>query len=114
MNKWVRPSVYDQDALADQILLEQFLGDLEDCIQHWVWWHLPQNCKEALRLAKAFAISEGEYGQEWPTSRPGSSSSREGDKSWPLSKVRPRETVYFWCCKMGHFSKDCQGGSVER
>ncbi|KYO26697.1 hypothetical protein Y1Q_0019170 [Alligator mississippiensis] len=33
LNKWVNPTVYDRDTLADQILLEQFQNDLEERTQ---------------------------------------------------------------------------------
>ncbi|KYO34788.1 hypothetical protein Y1Q_0010529 [Alligator mississippiensis] len=46
-NKWLSPASCDQDALADQILLEQFINDLEERTQHWVRQHSPCNCKEA-------------------------------------------------------------------
>ncbi|KYO48928.1 hypothetical protein Y1Q_0020269 [Alligator mississippiensis] len=47
----------------DQVLLEQFLWDLEEDTQRWVQRHQPWTCEEALRLAEAFANSENEKGQ---------------------------------------------------
>lgn len=45
MSKWLQPTVYDRDGLANQVLLEQFLADLKEGTQHWVRHHMPQNSK---------------------------------------------------------------------
>ncbi|KYO26198.1 hypothetical protein Y1Q_0002006 [Alligator mississippiensis] len=36
LDKWVSPAGQDQEALADQIVLEQFQKDLEERMQRWV------------------------------------------------------------------------------
>lgn len=77
--------MYDQDVLANQILLEQFLGDLENRTQSWVQQYLPQNCEKALQLA--FAVSEGEYAQEQPVRSQGGTTPREGGKKHSPSKI---------------------------
>lgn len=64
MNKCVPPEQVDWAALADQILLEQFMRDLEGKTQLWVWRHLPRTAEEALIVAEAFAASEVEHLQE--------------------------------------------------
>lgn len=61
LNKWINPVVYDQDALADQILLEQFQNDLEEWTQCWVCQHSPGTYEEAMKLAEAFTASEVGY-----------------------------------------------------
>ncbi|KYO28762.1 hypothetical protein Y1Q_0004423 [Alligator mississippiensis] len=64
LDKWVSPAGQDQEALADQIVLEQFQNDLEERTQLWVRQHTPQTCEEALRLAEAFTASEAYYPRE--------------------------------------------------
>lgn len=64
MNKWLNPEIYDREKVAYQNVLEQLLKDLEENTQNWVRRHLLQNCKEALKLAEAFAFSENESTRE--------------------------------------------------
>ncbi|KYO42761.1 hypothetical protein Y1Q_0016157 [Alligator mississippiensis] len=61
LNKWVNPARQDREALADQIVLEQFQNDLEERTQRWVRQHAPLTCEEALKLAEAFMASEASY-----------------------------------------------------
>lgn len=56
--------MFNREALADQILLEQFVRDSENDTQLWVKRHLPRSSKEALRIVETFAASESEIGKE--------------------------------------------------
>lgn len=47
-----------RNTLADQVVLEQLLNDLEERTQRWVRQHFPRNCEEALKLAMVFVASE--------------------------------------------------------
>ncbi|KYO26053.1 hypothetical protein Y1Q_0003813 [Alligator mississippiensis] len=64
LDKWVSPAGLDREALADQIVLEQFQNDLEERTQCWVRQHTPHTCDEALKLAEAFTASEASYLRE--------------------------------------------------
>lgn len=48
LKKWLPLSCYDCDVVLDQILLRQFIWDLEEDTQRWVCRHQPHNCEEAL------------------------------------------------------------------
>ncbi|KYO27710.1 hypothetical protein Y1Q_0005267 [Alligator mississippiensis] len=62
LQKWLPAGKFNREGVLDQILLEQFLWDLEEDTQRWVWRHQPQSSEEALRLAEAFSNSEKERG----------------------------------------------------
>ncbi|KYO23616.1 hypothetical protein Y1Q_0002256 [Alligator mississippiensis] len=64
LDKWVSPAGQDREALADQIVLEQFQNDLEERTQRWVQQHTPRTCEEALKLAEAFTASGANYPRE--------------------------------------------------
>lgn len=51
--------------ICDQILLEQFLLDLDENTQRWVRCHHPESLVEALRLEENFDSAQGENGCEW-------------------------------------------------
>lgn len=97
MSKWLWPATYIQDALANQVLLELFLADLEKGTQCWVQHHMPQNSKETLCLTKAFALSEVEYR---------SSGSCDSEKKQSLSTSGVRNVTCSHCVKTRHMSKD--------
>lgn len=59
------PASISREVLVDQILLEQFLRDLEEGTQLWVRCHLPRSVEEALRIAEAFPTTEIEPSKEW-------------------------------------------------
>lgn len=58
------PTSVNREMLADQILLEQFIRDLEEEMQLWVRKHLPRSTEEALRTVEAFAASRAEPSKE--------------------------------------------------
>ncbi|KYO40877.1 hypothetical protein Y1Q_0004202 [Alligator mississippiensis] len=62
--KWINLAMYDREAVVDQIILEQFLDDLEGRTHQWVRQHSTSSCEEALKLAEAFAASEGFFPKE--------------------------------------------------
>ncbi|KYO24377.1 hypothetical protein Y1Q_0004383 [Alligator mississippiensis] len=62
--KWINLATCDREAVVDQIILEQVLDDLERRTQQWVRQHSPSSCEEALKLAEAFAASEGFFPKE--------------------------------------------------
>ncbi|KYO27759.1 hypothetical protein Y1Q_0005304 [Alligator mississippiensis] len=62
LNKWLPAGKFERVGVMDQILLEQFIWDLEEDAQRWVRRHQPQTSEEALCLAEAFANSEREWG----------------------------------------------------
>lgn len=64
LDKWVPPGQVDQASLAAQILLEQFIKDLDNEMQLWVCWHLPKMAEEALRVAEDFMASEVKHVRE--------------------------------------------------
>lgn len=64
LDKWVSPVGPEREALADQIILEQFQNDLEERMQHWVRQHSPRFCEEALKLAEAFTALKASYPRE--------------------------------------------------
>lgn len=103
LNKWPKLAVYDQDRLADQILLEQFLKDLKENTQKWVRRHLLQNYKEALRLAEVFALSESEYPRERSTKSYLSPIGRGEEKQRDPSRWVPEDVT---CSLGGHISWD--------
>ncbi|KYO19274.1 hypothetical protein Y1Q_0016276 [Alligator mississippiensis] len=70
LDKWVPPGKIDWATLADQILLEQFIKDLEEDTQLWVRHHLLQTAMEALQIVEAFVASEGEVLMEKRTEAP--------------------------------------------
>ncbi|KYO34768.1 hypothetical protein Y1Q_0010510 [Alligator mississippiensis] len=79
MDKWVPPRKVDWAALADQILLKQFMKDLEEDTQLWVHRHLPRTATEALRIVEAFVASEGEALRE-KTYRSSATTSKKEDE----------------------------------
>ncbi|KYO35402.1 hypothetical protein Y1Q_0007985 [Alligator mississippiensis] len=62
--KYINLATCDREAVVDQIILEQFLDDLEGHMQQWVRQHSPSSCEEALKLAEAFVASEGFFPKE--------------------------------------------------
>ncbi|KYO47466.1 hypothetical protein Y1Q_0019603 [Alligator mississippiensis] len=94
LDKWVSPVGHDQEALADQIVLEQFQNDLEERTQRWVWQHTPQNCEEALRLAEAFSALEAYYPRERRSQGPLVAAPRELERRRPPDRGTPRDTVF--------------------
>ncbi|KYO41424.1 hypothetical protein Y1Q_0006239 [Alligator mississippiensis] len=114
LDKWVIPAGQDREALADQIVLEQFQNDLEERTQRWVRQHTPRTCDEALKLAEAFMASEASYPRE--RQNPGYSlvSPKEPERRRPPSRGATRETMCFQCGRNGHFSRECPNQAVER
>lgn len=60
MEKWLRPTATPKKEICDQILLEQFLTDLEENTQRWLRCHCPKSSTEALQLAKDFNCDQEE------------------------------------------------------
>ncbi|KYO32335.1 hypothetical protein Y1Q_0002407 [Alligator mississippiensis] len=92
LDKWVSPAGHDWEALADQIVLEQFQNDLEERTQRWVWQHTPRNCEEALRLAEAFSASEAYYPRERRSQGPSVAAPREPERKRLPDRGTPRDT----------------------
>lgn len=46
------------ESVLDVIVLEQFITDLEEGTQQWVYWHQLQSVAEALNMAEAYAEAE--------------------------------------------------------
>uniref|UniRef100_A0A7M4F1R7 SCAN box domain-containing protein n=1 Tax=Crocodylus porosus TaxID=8502 RepID=A0A7M4F1R7_CROPO len=63
-DKWLRPQEVSKVDLCDQILLEQFLMDLDHGTQWWVRCHCPKSSAGALRLAEDYDSAQGEGDQE--------------------------------------------------
>uniref|UniRef100_A0A7M4FRQ8 SCAN box domain-containing protein n=1 Tax=Crocodylus porosus TaxID=8502 RepID=A0A7M4FRQ8_CROPO len=60
MNKWLRPEAVSKEDICDQILLEQFLTDLDEDTQKWVRCHCPTSSQEALQVAEQFDMAQGD------------------------------------------------------
>ncbi|KYO17363.1 hypothetical protein Y1Q_0019995 [Alligator mississippiensis] len=107
LDKWVNPAGQDREALADQIVLEQFQNDLDERTQCWVRQHTQLTCEEALKLVEAFTASEASYPQERKS--PGYSlvDLKEPERRCPPGQGATRETVGFWSGRKGHFSREC-------
>uniref|UniRef100_A0A7M4E7Q3 SCAN box domain-containing protein n=1 Tax=Crocodylus porosus TaxID=8502 RepID=A0A7M4E7Q3_CROPO len=65
MMKWLRPAETTKEEICDQVLLEQFLMDLEDDTQQWVRCHGPTTSLQALQLAEQYTAAQAGW-------RPGS------------------------------------------
>uniref|UniRef100_A0A7M4EE19 SCAN box domain-containing protein n=1 Tax=Crocodylus porosus TaxID=8502 RepID=A0A7M4EE19_CROPO len=59
LNKWLRPELLSKEQVYEQILLEQFINDLEEDTQRWVKCHCPTSSREALQLAEQFDTAQG-------------------------------------------------------
>ncbi|KYO35060.1 hypothetical protein Y1Q_0000962 [Alligator mississippiensis] len=105
LNKWLSPTSCDRDTLADEIMLEQFMNDLEEHTQLWVHQHSPRNCDEALKLVEAFAASEVSYSRERHNPAPPTLSLRDLEKRQPMFKGMTRDMVCFRCRKGATFPK---------
>lgn len=92
--------------VIDQVLLEEFLWDLEDEMQTWVRQHQPRNCEEALRLVEAFSVSENERSHGQGLQAPVINPIQEEEKMGP-QKGMVRGTVCYHCGKVSHVSKEC-------
>lgn len=100
--------MYDREGLKDQILLEQFLGDLEDNTQCWMRCYLHQYCEEAMRLVEAFAVSERDYVRDWANCSTRSSNPQEDERCHDPSQHRPRKVICYKCGKIAHIGKECR------
>uniref|UniRef100_A0A7M4EAI7 SCAN box domain-containing protein n=1 Tax=Crocodylus porosus TaxID=8502 RepID=A0A7M4EAI7_CROPO len=63
-NKWLQPEATSKEGICDQILLEQFMADLDEDTQRWVRCHCPTSSLEALQLAEHFDMAQGEMRRE--------------------------------------------------
>uniref|UniRef100_A0A7M4FVI7 SCAN box domain-containing protein n=1 Tax=Crocodylus porosus TaxID=8502 RepID=A0A7M4FVI7_CROPO len=58
--RWLRPEVASKEQIVDQILMEQFINDLEEETRKWVRCHCPASSREALQWAEQFDAAQGE------------------------------------------------------
>ncbi|KYO42278.1 hypothetical protein Y1Q_0022149 [Alligator mississippiensis] len=114
LDKWVNPVGSDREDLTDQIVLEQFQNDLEERTQRWVRQHSPQNCEEALKLAKAFTAAEASYPRERRSLGPMPVVPKEVEWRRPLIRGPGREVVCFHCGQNGHISRECPSQPAEQ
>ncbi|KYO22925.1 hypothetical protein Y1Q_0005440 [Alligator mississippiensis] len=92
LDKWVNPAGHDREALADQIVREQFQNDLEERTQRWVWQHTPLTCEEALKLAEAFTALEASYPRERKSPGYSPVNPKEPERRRPPGRGATRET----------------------
>ncbi|KYO44688.1 hypothetical protein Y1Q_0016810 [Alligator mississippiensis] len=113
LQKWLPAGKFDRAGVLDQILLEQFLWDLEEDTQRWVRRHQPRSSEEALRLAEAFSNSEKERG-----SGQGFRVSRESSVGPPLRSLTPSPSATMQCQKQTaerrKKKKKRGGGKIEK
>lgn len=114
LQKWVPPQSYHQEGLADQVLLEQFLANSEEETQKWVRCHSPKNSEEALQLAEAFVVSEGEYTRDRSFRNNGGGGCQEEEQHRDTGRGAIKNVLCYWCNHMGHISKECTQASREQ
>ncbi|KYO36857.1 hypothetical protein Y1Q_0020884 [Alligator mississippiensis] len=112
--KWINLATCDREAVVDQIILEQFLDDLEGCTQQWVQQHSPSSCKEALELAEAFRASEGLFPKERCIPAHTLGGVKEVEKKKGPIRGPVLDIICFHCGKMGRFTRECPSCSQER
>uniref|UniRef100_A0A7M4FGW5 SCAN box domain-containing protein n=1 Tax=Crocodylus porosus TaxID=8502 RepID=A0A7M4FGW5_CROPO len=99
LNKWLRPELLSKEQVYDQILLEQFINDLEEDTQ-----------RESLQLAEQFNTAQGSCrqvktakGTEAPVNK--SIDFKMGRKKTPLN------LACFTCRQKGHIARNRPRGS---
>lgn len=58
LERWIQPHGKTITEVLDLFASEQFLTDLGEETEKWVWQHQPQTMEEALRLAESFMVAE--------------------------------------------------------
>ncbi|KYO42818.1 hypothetical protein Y1Q_0016198 [Alligator mississippiensis] len=105
LQKWLPAGKFDRVVVLDQILLEQFLWDLEEDTQKWVQRHQLQTSEEVLCLAAAFTNSEKERGSGRGLRTPKENLVQEGERRSGPKRGSPKGVVCYRCERMGHISQ---------
>lgn len=107
LNKWVPLEKVVRTILVYQILLQQFVKDLDDETQLLVQRHLPKMAKDALRGTEAFTASEVDHSKEKGYKGVGATIKREEEPQRGLFQYSKHGVICYQCGRTGHMSREC-------
>uniref|UniRef100_A0A7M4EXX1 CCHC-type domain-containing protein n=1 Tax=Crocodylus porosus TaxID=8502 RepID=A0A7M4EXX1_CROPO len=106
LGKWLRPEAASKEQIVDQILMEQFINDLDDNTQNWVRCHCPTSSREALQWAEQFDAAQGNQRRNKGVKGTDSTAQRVIVSKGNRQESLPGPTC-FACGKRGHFAQNC-------
>ncbi|KAI7806491.1 hypothetical protein IRJ41_006936, partial [Triplophysa rosa] len=112
--KWMAPSRRTKHEIGDQIVLEQFLKELNPEVRTWVKQNGPASCKQAAEMAEAFMAARRSVHQtrRWQYSKHSDTGKSEDVKSGGLKNVGAGDNRILQTSSM--LGNNRQSGGVTR
>uniref|UniRef100_A0A7M4E5V7 SCAN box domain-containing protein n=1 Tax=Crocodylus porosus TaxID=8502 RepID=A0A7M4E5V7_CROPO len=100
LDKWLRPESASKEEICGQVLMEQFMSDLDEDTQRWVKCRCPVSSREALRLAEQFDMAQGDRRKSSGT-KGKVSTARQDKESRGNRRGSPTSLTCFLCRRKG-------------